>query len=97
LVGKRKPGSTGKGNPRIAGTPGEAAMGVAGTKTFLGSHTATASSAPGRGRQLHPHHRLLPAVQPRSHFTDLGQTGTTGSPRSGASASSSPNWNGYPA
>ena len=49
-AGKAKPGTTGKGNPWLGGTLGEAGIGAARTKTFLGSATtgspaAAASSA----------------------------------------------------
>jgi len=50
-AGKSKPGSTGKGNPWIGGTLGDAGIGAARTKTFPGSRyhriaRAAASSAP---------------------------------------------------
>ncbi len=50
-AGKNKPGSTGKGNPWLAGALGEAAMAATRTKTFPGSRyhriaRAAASSAP---------------------------------------------------
>ena len=38
-AGKTKSSSTGKGNPWIGGTIGEAAMGASKTKTFLGAVT----------------------------------------------------------
>ena len=102
-AGRSKPGSTGKGNPWLAGTLGEAAMGAARTKTFLdrattGSPGGAASSAPW-SRSATPSSpppgtcSLIPA--PGSPTS--ARTGTTGSPHYGASASSSPNWNGSPA
>jgi transposase len=67
-AGRAKPGTTGKGNPWISGTLGEAAAGVARTKTFLGSryHRLTRKRGKQRAivadRQIHPRCRLPPAV-----------------------------------
>jgi transposase len=51
-AGKNKPGTTGKGNPWIAGTLGEAVMGAARTKTFLGSRYHRLARRRGKQRAL---------------------------------------------
>ena len=65
-----KPGTTGKGNPWTADALGEAAIGAARTKTFLGSRyhrLARKRGKPrrGRNRTIHPRRRLPPALRPR--------------------------------
>jgi transposase len=51
-AGRSKPGTTGKGNPWLAGTLGEAAMGAARTKTFLGSRYHRLARRRGKQRAL---------------------------------------------
>jgi hypothetical protein len=51
-AGKSKPGTTGKGNPWIAGALGEAAMGAARTKTFLASRYHRLARRRGKQRAL---------------------------------------------
>jgi hypothetical protein len=101
-AGRSKPGTTGKGSPWLAGTLGEAAMGAARTKTFLGSRYhrppgGVANSAP--WSQSATPSSPLPTtccLIPAPGSPTSARTGTTGSPHCGASASSSPNWNGSP-
>jgi transposase len=77
-AGKSKPGSTGKGNPWLGGTLGEAAIGAARTKTFLGSRYHRIARRRGKQRalvavgnsQLVIAWHLLSDAQAR--FTDLG-------------------------
>ena len=100
-AGRAKAATTGKGNPWLGGTLGEAAAGAARTKTFLAfrykrivkrrskkapwSPSATpSSSSPGT---------CYPTPPPTSPTS--APTGTTAWPRCAASASSSPNSNGY--
>ena len=77
-AGRAKPGTTGKGNPWIAGTLGEAAMGAARTKTFLGSRyhrlarrrgKQRANVATGRSILVTAYHLLS---DPEARFADLG-------------------------
>ena len=68
-AGRSKAAATGKGNPWLGGTIGEAAIGAARTSTFLAARYKRVVKAPrqetrGRRRQLHPHHRLAPALRP---------------------------------
>jgi hypothetical protein len=51
-AGKAKPGTTGKGSPWIAGAPGEAVMGAARTKTFLGSRYHRLARKRGKQRAI---------------------------------------------
>ena len=51
-AGRSKPGTTGKGNPWLAGTLGEAAMGASRTKTFLGSRYHRLARRRGKHRAL---------------------------------------------
>jgi transposase len=77
-AGKSKPGSTGKGNPWLAGALGEAAMAAARIKTFLGSRYHRLAHR--RGKQRAPvavgNSVLVIAwhllSDPDAHFTDLG-------------------------
>ena len=77
-AGKHKPGSTGKGNPWIAGTLGEAAMGAARTKTFLGSRYHRLARRRGKQRALVAVGNSILTIayyllsDPEAHFTDLG-------------------------
>ena len=67
-AGRAKPGTTGKGNPWIGGTLGEAVIGAARTKTFLGSRYHRLARKRGKrralvaARQLPARHRSPPAV-----------------------------------
>jgi hypothetical protein len=69
-AGKTKSSSTGKGNPWIGATIGEAAMGASKTKTFLGSRYRRIVKRRGKQRALvavgnpGPHRRLPLAVGP---------------------------------
>jgi hypothetical protein len=71
-AGKSKPGTTGKGNPWLASTLGEAGIAASRTQDLPRLALPPArppprqAARPGRGRQLHPHHRLAPAVRPRN-------------------------------
>jgi transposase len=77
-AGKNKPGTTGKGNPWIAGTLGEAGMGAARTKTFLGSRYHRLARRRGKQRALVAVGNSLLVIAwhllsgPSAHFTDLG-------------------------
>src|SRR5499427_9221799 len=51
-AGRSKPGTTGKGNPWIGGTLGEAAISAARTKTFLGSRYHRLARRRGKQRAL---------------------------------------------
>ena len=51
-AGKTKSSSTGKGNPWIGATIGEAAMGASKTKTFLGSRYRRIGKRRGKQRAL---------------------------------------------
>jgi transposase len=77
-AGKNKAGSTGKGNPWIADTLGEAAIGAARTKTFLGSRYHRLARRRGKQRALvavggsllvTAYHLLS---DPAARFADLG-------------------------
>ena len=77
-AGKNKPGTNGKGNPWIGGTLGEAGIGAARTKTFLGSRYHRLARRRGKPRALVAvgnsiliiAWHLLP--DPDARFTDLG-------------------------
>ena len=77
-AGKNKPGTTGKGNPWIAGTPGEAGIGAARTKTFLGSRYHRLARRRGKQRALVAVGNSILTIayyllsNPEAHFTDLG-------------------------
>jgi transposase len=77
-AGKSKPGSTGKGSPWLASTLGEAAMGAARTKTFLGSRYHRLARRRGKQRALVAVGNSLLVIawhllsDPDAHFTDLG-------------------------
>jgi transposase len=51
-AGRAKPGTTGKGNPWLAGALGEAGIGAARTKTFLGSRYHRLARRRGKQRAL---------------------------------------------
>ena len=77
-AGKSKPGSTGKGNPRLGGALGEAVIGAARTKTFLGARYHRLARRRGKRRALVAvgnsiltiAYRLL--SDPDTRFSDLG-------------------------
>ncbi len=77
-AGKNKPGTTGKGNPWLAGALGEAAMGAARTKTFLGSRYHRLARRRGKQRALVAAGNSLLVIawhllsDPEACFTDLG-------------------------
>jgi transposase len=77
-AGKNRPGSTGKGNPWIAGALGEAAMGAARTKTFLGSRYHRLARRRGKQRSLVAVGNSILVItwhllsEPGARFTDLG-------------------------
>ena len=102
-AGKSKPGTTGKGNPWIAGTLGEAGISAARTRTFLGSRYHRLARRRGKQRALVAVGNSILIITytccliPPPASPTPAPTGTTGSPRCGANASSSPNLNGYPA
>ena len=77
-AGKNKPGSTGKGNPWIAGTLGEAGIGAARTKTFLGARYHRLARRRGKQRALVAVGNSILIIawhllsDPEARFTDLG-------------------------
>jgi transposase len=77
-AGKSKPGTTGKGNPWIASALGEAGIGAARTKTFLGSRYHRLARRRGKQRALVAVGNSLLVIawhllsNPDTHFTDLG-------------------------
>jgi transposase len=77
-AGKSKPGSTGKGNPWIAGTLGEAGISAARTKTFLGSRYHRLARRRGKQRALVAAGNSILTItyyllsDPAARFTDLG-------------------------
>lgn len=77
-AGRNKPASTGKGNPWIASTLGEAAMGAARTKTFPGSRYHRLARRRGKQRALVAVGNSILTIawhllsDPEAHFTDLG-------------------------
>jgi transposase len=77
-AGKNKPGTTGKGNPWIASTLGEAGIGAARTKTFLGSRYHRLARRRGKQRALVAVGNSLLVIawhllsDPDARFTDLG-------------------------
>jgi transposase len=77
-AGKSKPGTTGKGNPWIASTLGEAGIGAARTKTFLGSRYHRLARRRGKQRALVAVGNSILTIawhllsDPEARFTDLG-------------------------
>lgn len=77
-AGKNKPGTTGKGNPWIAGMLGEAGIGAARTKTFLGARYHRLARRRGKQRALVAVGNSILVIawhllsDPDAHFTDLG-------------------------
>jgi transposase len=77
-AGRSKPGTTGKGNPWLAGMLGEAAIGASRTKTFLGSRYRRLARRRGKQRALVAVGNSLLVIawhllsDPEARFTDLG-------------------------
>jgi transposase len=77
-AGKAKPGTTGKGSPWIAGTLGEAVIGAARTKTFLGSRYHRLARKRGKQRAIVATGRSILVIayqllsDPGARFADLG-------------------------
>jgi transposase len=77
-AGKSKPGSTGKGSPWIASTLGEAGIGAARTKTFLGARYHRLARRRGKRRALVAVGNSILVIawhllaDPEARFTDLG-------------------------
>jgi transposase len=77
-AGKSKPGTTGKGNPWIGGTLGEAGIGAARTKTFLGARYHRLARRRGKQRALVAVGNSILVIawhllsDPSIRFTDLG-------------------------
>jgi transposase len=77
-AGKAKPGTTGKGNPWIASTLGEAGIAAARTKTFLGSRYHRLARRRGKQRALVAVGNSILTIawhllsDPGARFTDLG-------------------------
>ncbi len=77
-AGKNKPGTTGKGNPWIASTLGEAGIGAARTKTFLGSRYHRLARRRGKQRALVAVGNSMLVIawhllsDPDARFADLG-------------------------
>jgi transposase len=77
-AGSSKPGTTGKGNPWLAGALGEAAIGASRTNTFLGSRYRRLARRRGKQRALVAVGNSLLVIawhllsDPGARFTDLG-------------------------
>lgn len=77
-AGKARLGSTGKGNPWLAGTLGEAGIGAARTKTFLGARYHRLARRRGKRRALVAAGNSILTItyyllsDPAARFTDLG-------------------------
>jgi transposase len=77
-AGRSKPGTTGKGNPWLGATLGEAAISAARTKTFLGSRYHRLTRRRGKQRALVAVGNSILTIawhllsNPDAHFTDLG-------------------------
>ena len=77
-AGKSKPGTTGKGNPWLASTLGEAGISAAKTKTFLGSRYHRLARRRGKQRALVAVGNSILTIayyllsDPDARFTDLG-------------------------
>jgi hypothetical protein len=77
-AGRNKPATTGKGNPWIGATPGEAGISAARTKTFLGSRYHRLARRRGKQRALVAVGNSILTIawhllsDPDAHFTDLG-------------------------
>jgi transposase len=77
-AGHNKPGTTGKGNPWLASALGEAGIGAARTKTFLGARYHRLARRRGKQRALVAVGNSILVIawhllsDPQAHFTDLG-------------------------
>jgi transposase len=77
-AGRNKPVTTGKGNPWLAGALGEAGIGAARTKTFLGSRYHRLARRRGKQRALVAVGNSILVIawhllsDPGARFTDLG-------------------------
>ncbi len=77
-VCKTKPGTTGKGNPSLGGTLGEATAGAARTRTFLGSRYHRIARRRGKQRAIVALGNSILVIawhllsEPGAQFTDLG-------------------------
>jgi transposase len=77
-AGKNKPGTTGKGNPWLASALGEAGIGAARTKTFVGARYHRLARRRGKQRALVAVGNTILVIawhllsDPDTHFTDLG-------------------------
>jgi transposase len=77
-AGRSKAAATGKGNPWLGGTLGEAAAGAARTKTFLASRYKRIARRRGKNRALVAVGNSILTItwhllsDPAAHFTDLG-------------------------
>jgi transposase len=77
-AGKSKPGTTGKGNPWLGATLGEAGIATSRTKTFLGSRYRRLARRRGKQRALVAVGNSILVItwhllsDPDAHFTDLG-------------------------
>jgi transposase len=77
-AGRSKPGTTGKGNPWLGATLGEAAISAARTKTFLGSRYRRLARRRGKQRALVAAGNSILVIawhllsDPDARFTDLG-------------------------
>ena len=77
-AGRAKTATTGKGNPWLGGTLGEAAAGAARTKTFLASRYKRLARRRGKNRALVAVGNSILTIiwhllsDPAAHFTDLG-------------------------
>jgi transposase len=77
-AGKHKPASTGRGNPWLGGTLGEAAIGAARTRTFLGSRYHRLARRRGKQRALVAVGNSILTIawhllsDPDARFSDLG-------------------------
>jgi transposase len=77
-AGRNKPGTTGKGNPWIGATLGEAGIAATRTKTFLGSRYHRLARRRGKQRALVAVGNSILVIawhllsNPDAHFTDLG-------------------------
>jgi transposase len=77
-AGKNKPGTTGKGNPWLASALGEAGIGAARTKTFVGARYHRLARRRGKQRALVAVGNTILVIawhllsDPDTHFTGLG-------------------------
>lgn len=98
-AGKGKPGATGKGNPWLGGTLGEAAIAATKTKTFLAARYKRIVRRRGKQRALVAVANSMLTIiwhllsDPRPGSATSAPTSTTASPPTGANVSSSPSWN----